>query len=88
MHFESFHQLSPVNTGVPPSVGGDAPQTQVQVCDRSSMTFLTVRFDKGYAPVHSAVIACTRGPKPPAGTLAGTSARTALPHIWQTKRCR
>jgi hypothetical protein len=55
---------------------------------RAALTCWGVRFDTCYAPAHSAVIACTRGPKPPAGTLAGTAGRIASPHAGQTKRCR
>ena len=35
------------------------------------MTSWVVRFDRRYAPVHSATIAWTRGPKPPVGTPNG-----------------
>jgi hypothetical protein len=39
-----------------------------------------MRFDRGYARVYNAAIACTWGPNPPAGTPTGDSARVASPH--------
>jgi hypothetical protein len=55
---------------------------------RSAMTSWGVRFDKRYALVHSATMACTRGPKPPVGTPGGTAARVEAPQAGQRTRCK
>src|SRR5215471_16616992 len=46
----------------------------------SAITCCVVRLDKRYAPVHSATVACTRGPYVPLGTPAGQGARVVSPH--------
>ena len=46
----------------------------------SSIACCVVRFDKRYAPVHSATVACTRGPYVLLGTPAGQGARVVAPH--------
>src|SRR4030095_3950836 len=46
----------------------------------SSIACCVVRLDKRYAPVHSATVACTRGPYVPLGTPAGQGARVVAPH--------
>ena len=51
------------------------------------MTSWVVRFDRRYAPVHSATMAWTRGPKPPGGTPTGNGARVDAPQAGQTNRC-
>ena len=52
----------------------------IGIPNRSAMTSWVVRFDRRYAPVHSATMACTRGPKPPGGTPTGQRRHGSAPH--------
>src|SRR5918994_116358 len=54
--------------------------TRIGTPNTSSITCCVVRFDKRYAPVHSATVAGTRGPYVPLGTPAGQDARVVSPH--------
>src|SRR5215475_3122087 len=54
--------------------------TLIGTPNTSSITCCVVRFDKRYAPVHSATVACTRGPYVPLGTPTGQGARVVAPH--------
>ena len=54
--------------------------TLIGTPNTSSIACRVVRFDKRYAPVHSATVACTRGPYVPLGTPAGQGARVVSPH--------
>src|SRR2546430_7006400 len=55
--------------------------------NRSSSIRWAVRFDRRYAPVHSAATAWARGPYIPVGTPAGHAAWVASPQAGQTNRC-
>src|SRR5262249_39649018 len=54
--------------------------TLIGTPNTSSIICCVVRLDKRYAPVHSATVACTRGPYVPLGTPAGQGARVVAPH--------
>src|ERR671938_486348 len=54
--------------------------TLIGTPNTSAITCCVVRLDKRYAPVHSATVACTRGPYVLLGTPAGQGARVVSPH--------
>src|SRR4029450_10769876 len=54
--------------------------TLIGTPNTSSIICCVVRLDKRYDPVHSATVACTRGPYVPLGTPAGQGARVVAPH--------
>src|SRR5215472_2078040 len=54
--------------------------TLIGTPNTSSIICCVVRLDKRYAPVHSATVACTRGPYVLLGTPAGQGARVVSPH--------
>src|SRR5215212_11601568 len=56
--------------------------TLIGTPNTSSIICCVVRLDKRYDPVHSATVACTRGPYVPLGTPAGQGARVVAPHDW------
>jgi hypothetical protein len=59
----------------------------IETPKRSASLVGVVRVARCYAPVHRAVIACTRGPKPPVGMPTGHPARVASPQAGQTTCC-
>src|SRR6516165_7901859 len=55
--------------------------------NRSAITCCVVRLDKRYDPLHSATVACTRGPYVPLGMPAGQGARVVSPQAGHTNWC-
>src|SRR6266487_2140649 len=61
--------------------------TLIGTPNTSAIACCVVRFDKRYAPVHSATVACTQGPYVPLGTPAGQGARVVAPQAGHTSWC-